>query len=119
MASQQSLVNFIVDQMAHAGSISARKMFGEYGVYCDGKIVALICDDQLFIKPTAAGRAHIGRVVEAPPYTGAKPCFLILEDKWDDADWMAELVRVSVAELPSPKPKQRAVKKAARRASKK
>jgi TfoX/Sxy family transcriptional regulator of competence genes len=118
MASQQSLVDFIVDQMAAAGLVSARKMFGEYGVYCDGKIVALICDDQLFVKPTAAGRAHIGHVVEASPYKGAKPCFLIPEDKWDDADWMAELVKVSAAELPSPKPKKSAAKKASPRVKK-
>jgi len=27
-------------------------------------------------------------------------------DRWDDADWMAEIVRISAAELPLPKPKR-------------
>src|SRR5260221_2064822 len=72
MGSRQSIVDYLVGQMATAGAVSARKMFGEYGVYCDGKMVALVCDDQLFVKPTASGRAHVGNVTEAPPYPGAK-----------------------------------------------
>ena len=47
-------------------------------------------------------RAHIGRVNEAPPYKGAKPCFLVSGDQWDDRDWLATLIRVSAAELPLP-----------------
>jgi TfoX/Sxy family transcriptional regulator of competence genes len=35
-------------------------MFGEYGVYCDEKFVALICDDTLFVKPTPISRHRIG-----------------------------------------------------------
>lgn len=50
-------------------------MFGEYALYCDGKTVALICDDQLFIKPTVSGHAYIGAVAEGFPYPGAKPWF--------------------------------------------
>ena len=102
MASQQSTVDYIVEQCAGAGAVSARKMFGEYALYCGGKLVALICDDQLFVKPTAAGHAHIGRVKEAPPYPGARPRFLIAGEKWEDADWLAGLVKASAAELPAP-----------------
>jgi TfoX/Sxy family transcriptional regulator of competence genes len=75
MASQQRTADYVVEQIAAAGSVSARKMFGEYGVYCDGKMVALICDDQLFVKPTKGGRTFLGKVREAPPYPGAKPSF--------------------------------------------
>lgn len=71
MASRQSTIDFIVEQMAEAGDISAKKMFGEYAIYCDGKLVALVCDDQLYIKPTSSGRNFIGKCIEAPPYKGA------------------------------------------------
>jgi len=111
MASQQSTVDFILEQTADAGVMSARKMFGEYGLYCDGKIIALVCDDQLFVKPTKAGRALIENVVEAPPYPGAKPYFLIDGDQWDDADWLTQLIRLTAAELPLPPPKRKPVKK--------
>jgi TfoX/Sxy family transcriptional regulator of competence genes len=106
MASDQTFVDFIVDQIENAGEISAKKMFGEYALYSGEKMFALICDDKLFIKPTQAGRAFIGDVVEAPPYPGAKPSFLI-EEKVEDRGWLSELVRISVAELPMPKPKKK------------
>ncbi len=102
MVSQASTVAFIAEQVAAAGAVSARKMFGEYAIYCDGKLTALICDDQLFVKPTEAGRAHIGEVHEAPPYKGAKPCFLVSADQWDDREWLTTLIRVSAAELSLP-----------------
>jgi TfoX/Sxy family transcriptional regulator of competence genes len=70
-------------------------------------VVALICDDQLFVKPTKVGKAYIGEAAEAPPYAGAKPSYLISEDKWDDAEWLAELIRLTAAELPLPKPKKK------------
>ncbi|MFA4991248.1 MAG: TfoX/Sxy family protein [Candidatus Omnitrophota bacterium] len=106
MASDLSFVEFIADQMKEAGSIAFRKMFGEYAIYCDGKVIALICDDQLFIKATDAGREFIGDVVEAPAYPGAKPSFLI-EDRFEDREWISNLVRVTVKALPVSKPKKK------------
>lgn len=106
MASQQTTVDFIVDGIAKAGRVSSRQMFGEYTIYCDGKVVALVCEDRLFVKPTEAGRKHIGDVEEAPPYTGAKPCFVVPADMWDDASWMTELIKLTTAALPTPKPKK-------------
>jgi TfoX/Sxy family transcriptional regulator of competence genes len=101
MSSDSSFVEFIVDQMEDAGSISHRKMFGEYAVYCDGKVVALVCDNRLFVKPTAGGRAYVGEVVEAAPYPGAKP-YLLVEDRFDDREWLAGLIRITAQELPVP-----------------
>jgi TfoX/Sxy family transcriptional regulator of competence genes len=107
MGSQQSTVDFILDQMGAAGAVSARKMFGEYGIYLDEKMVALVCDDVLFIKPTRGGKAHVGTPLEAPPYPGAKPCFQIAGDLCEDRDWLSELVRITAHELPLPKPKNK------------
>ena len=61
MASRPEYVAFVCDQLREAGEISSRKMFGEYGIYCDGKIVAMVCDDLFYVKKTAAGAAEIGR----------------------------------------------------------
>ena len=105
MASAPRNVDFILEQMAEARDVSARKMFGEYAIYCRGKVVALFCDDQLFIKPTDAGRAFLGKVKEAPPYPGAKAYFLISGDQCEDGEWLSELVRVTERELPTPAPK--------------
>ena len=106
MASDQEFIDFVIDQIENAGQITYRKMFGEYGIYADGQIFALVCDNKLFIKPTEGGRSFIREVVEAPPYPGAKPSFLI-EEKLEDRGWISELVRITVKELPEPKPKKK------------
>ena len=106
MASDKNFVEFVLGQIKNAGEITAKKMFGEYGIYSDEKLFGLICDNKLFIKPTNSGRAFIGNVVEASPYEGAKPSFLI-EEKIEDIEWLSELVRISAKELPEPKPKRK------------
>jgi hypothetical protein len=60
MASSKETVDFIVDQLSRAGEIIAKRMFGEYGIYVDGKMAAVVADDQLFVKPTAPGKAYLG-----------------------------------------------------------
>ncbi|MBY4726375.1 MULTISPECIES: TfoX/Sxy family protein [Burkholderia] len=102
MASSQRTVDFIVEQMAAAGTVSARKMFGEYGIYCDGKVVALVCDDRLFVKPTPEGRAFLGMCEEGAPYPGAKPHLVISGERWDDREWLSALIRITAAQLPVP-----------------
>lgn len=111
MASELEFAEFVADQMEDAGKITFRKMFGEYGVYCDGKIIALICDNKLFIKPTEGGRKFIGSVTEAPAYPGSKMYYFI-EDKFEDRDWISGLARITAKELPEPKPKSMAKPKA-------
>ena len=105
MASRQSTVDFILEQIADAGAVCAKKMFGEYGIYCEGKMVALVCDDQLFVKPTAAGKVFIGACVEGFPYPGAKPWLLVSGDKWDHREWLTKLMIITTSELPLPKKK--------------
>lgn len=114
MATKQSTVDFLTDQIAGAGNIRSRKMFGEYALYCDEKVVALVCDDQLFVKPTEAGEEFIGKPQMAPPYPGAKNYYLISGDLWEDANWLSELVRKTADALPAdrqasptPKPKKK------------
>lgn len=106
MASDQKFVDFVTDQIKRCGEITAKKMFGEYGLYANGKMFGLICDNKLFIKPTKTGQDFIGDVVEASPYPGAKPNFLI-EGKVEDSTWLSNLVRITVKELPEVKSKKK------------
>lgn len=106
MATQRRTIDHLLEQAAGAGMVSAKPMFGEYGLYVSDRIVGLVCDDQLYLKPTAPGRAHAEPVSEAPPYPGARPHLLIEADRWDDADWLGALLRVTAAELPAPKPRK-------------
>ncbi len=110
MASNKEFVDFVLDQIKIDKELTAKKMFGEYGIFANKKIFALICDDKLFIKPTEEGRAFIGNVVEAPPYPGSKNSFLI-EDKIDNGDWLSQLSKITIEALPEPKPKKKKIAK--------
>jgi len=106
LTTQQTTVDFILEQMAGAGSVTSKKMFGGYGIFYSGKMVALICDDELFIKITDAGREFAGDCPEKPPYKRAKPCFFISGEKWDDSDWLSHLIKITASQLPIPKKKR-------------
>ena len=105
MSSKQSTVDFILEQITNAGAIRSKKMFGEFTIYCDDKVVALVYDDQLFVKPTQAGKAFITNYIEGPPYAGAKPYLLISGEMWDESEWLTELIKITTLELPLPKKK--------------
>lgn len=110
MASDASFVEYVVDQFEPDCAVSAKKMFGEYGLFSQGKMFAMVCDDQLFFKRTEGGHAHIGDPVEAPPYPGAKPIFLI-GDEVEDGAWLSELARITTKELPAPRPRKKSAGK--------
>mgnify|MGYP005609792673 CR=1 FL=1 len=76
MGTAAATIDHLLDTLAPL-PLTSRKMFGEYALYLDGKVVALVCDNQFFLKPTDAGKALLDRVKEAPPYPGAKPYYLV------------------------------------------
>ena len=104
MSTSEDFMVYLADQLSDAGEITYRKMFGEYALYCDAKVIGLVCDGQFFLKKTDAGRSLLKEVCEAPAYKGAKPSFLITST--DDREHLTKLVRATWAELPFPKPKK-------------
>jgi len=105
MASSADFVQYIADQCSGAGEIVTRKMFGDYGIYCNGKIFGLICDDRFYLKPTEGGKALLREESLQPPYPGAKDYFYIGDV--DDRDYLSQLVRATYKELPEPKKKKK------------
>lgn len=107
MATKQSTADYITDQLSGAGDVHTRKMFGEYALYCDHKVVGLICDDTLFVKITEPGKQFVGNFYEeGEPYKGAKPWMVIDGDRIEDHEWLRELVRITADNVPLPKPKK-------------
>ncbi len=106
MPNDQDFIDYVIDQVENGCEVTYRHMFGGTTLYLNGKVVALICDNQLFVKPTAAGRAYIGLPVEAPPYPGAKDSFLV-QDEIEDAEWLTELFVITEKDLPAPRPKKK------------
>lgn len=79
MATQKETVEFILGKLRDAKRFSARAMFGEYALYADGEVVALICDDRLYVKILPASRELEAQCEQGPPFPGAKPHYLVDE----------------------------------------
>lgn len=101
MASNADFVLFVADQCSSAGEITTKKMFGDYGIYCNGVIFGLICDDRFYLKPTEKVQRLLREVELRPPYDGAKNYFYIAD--LDDRDYLSLLVRETCKELSVPK----------------
>jgi TfoX/Sxy family transcriptional regulator of competence genes len=107
MATSATTIEFLTEQIQKAGEIRSRKMFGEYALYCNEKVVAFVCDDQLFIKPTSISNNFLDDSHLAPAYPGSKNYYRVPEDKWDDEEWLTELISQTAAHLPLPKVKKK------------
>jgi DNA transformation protein and related proteins len=106
MATKQSTIDYLQDQLATVPGVSARKMFGEYALYCQGRVVALVCDDELFVKITDPGQAFVGQYYqEGRAYPGAKPSMHISGDRIEDREWLGKLIQITADNVPLPKAK--------------
>ena len=107
MASNADFVQYIADQCGGAGEIVTKKMFGDYGIYCNGQIFGLICDDRFYLKPTEAVRSLLRKEELCPPYDGAKDYFYIADV--DDRDYLSSLVSETCKALPEPKKRKKII----------
>ena len=105
MASHKNFLDYVAEQLREAGAIRSRKMFGEYGLYCDDVFFAVICDAQFFVKITPEGEAAFPNLPKAPPYEGAKDSFLV--EDIENREQMTELTRITCEALKSKPQKKR------------
>ena len=87
-----------------ARELTYKRMFGEYALYLNGKVVAFVCDNQLYVKPTTEGRNVLGTVSEHSPFPVAKPHFRI-DDELENRELLQRLLRATANALPMQKPK--------------
>ena len=100
MATSENFKTFILEQLADAGYVRARKMFGEYCLYLQEKLVGVIADERLFIKPTKEVENILKSVKPMPAYKGAKNSFYI--EEVDNREYLCELVKTAYNSLPMP-----------------
>lgn len=105
MPCSDDYIQYVLEQIGPAGDISVRKMFGEYGLYMDGKVLGLICDNQVFLKKTEAGTNLLGEdAMEGYAYPGARASFVF--ENLDDQDFVIQVLRATWEQLPYPRPKK-------------
>lgn len=101
MASDLGFIEYICDQLSAAGLITYRKMFGEYAVYCEGKVIGLVVGNRLFVKPLEATQAMYGDGPRGTPFPGAKAWYDV-QDRLDDHVWLCDLIQATERALPLP-----------------
>ena len=100
MASDGDFVDYVAQQAGLGKALTYKKMFGEYALYLHGTVIAFVCNNQLYVKPTAEGRRVLGTVVEGQPYPNAKPYFLI-DAELDDRERLQRLLKTTALALPA------------------
>ncbi|MFT4197545.1 MAG: TfoX/Sxy family protein [Pseudoxanthomonas sp.] len=114
MVTDSDFIEYVHEQAGFGARLTHKRMFGEYALYLDGKVVAFACDNSLLLKPTEAGRALLPRVTPGKPYPEAKD-YYVLDEFLDDTELLQRLLQATAGALPAPKPKS--VGKTARKAT--
>lgn len=57
MSSSNDFVDHVRELLAPAGSVAVKRMFGGHGVYLDGVFMAIVADDELYLKVDDVTRA--------------------------------------------------------------
>jgi TfoX/Sxy family transcriptional regulator of competence genes len=102
MATDRSFIEYVTEQSGLDDRLSCKRMFGEYGIYIDGRIVAFACDNSLFVKAADATAALTANLPRRPPYPGAKP-YPVADELLDDSDQLQALLVATAAAMPEPK----------------
>lgn len=105
MATSKEYIDYVLESLNHVEGISARKMFGDYGLYMFNRVMGFVCDDQVFLKVLPGSTRILGE--DAPTgeaYKGSKPYYIIQD--LEDEEKMSRLFRALYEDVPEPKPKK-------------
>jgi TfoX/Sxy family transcriptional regulator of competence genes len=104
MASDPAFVEYVIEQSQLGARMGHKRLFGEFALYLNEKVVAFVCDNSLFLKNTEAAARLAGECPLLPPYPMAKP-HPMANALLDDPDLLREVLVAIEAELPRPKPR--------------
>jgi DNA transformation protein and related proteins len=66
MTATADFAAYALELLAAAGRVAAQRMFGGYGLYCEGVMFALIADDVLYLKADDINRPELERAGSEP-----------------------------------------------------
>ena len=113
MATDRIFVDYVAEQLGLGARLGHKKMFGEYALYVDGKVVAFACDDSLLVKPNPA----VARLHPNLPLRKVHPDskdYPVADELLDDAEALRALLLATFDALPASRPTQPAKKNVAK-----
>jgi len=107
MSTQKSTVEFILEKLEKPKVFAVRAMFGEYALYADGKVVGLVCNDQLYVKILPESKELEDICDKDEAYPGSKPYYVVEEVQLSQITNLAEILINIAKSLPAKKPKKK------------
>ena len=112
MATQRHTIEFLLEKLRSPKRFSARAMFGEYALYAEGKVVALICNNLLYVKILPASKELEDLCEKGDPYPGARLHYIVEEAQLSTIPRLPAILFAIAESLPEKKavPKRRSTK---------
>lgn len=105
MATEAKFVDYVIELTGLGARLTYKKMFGEYALYVDGKVVAFACDNSLFVKPSQASATIAPDLPLGPPYPVAKD-HIVADALLDEPERLRTLLVETSLLMPTPKAKK-------------
>ena len=103
MATSQSFLDYVCEQLEGVGAIRPFRMMGEGMIYVDEKPIVLICNDTIYFKKLPClDQFEIKE--SAIPYKGASERYII---DADDRELLRSVARLVAENSPLPKPRKK------------
>lgn len=99
MATSESFIKYVCDELNGIGNIRYRKMFGEYLVYINEKPILVVCDNTIYLKKLECIKDKMINSEVGYPYKGAKEHYIL---NIDDSKFSKEIIKEVESVTPVP-----------------
>lgn len=114
MTTRPEDVDFIRDQLAPL-PVMVRRMFGDYALYLDGRVLGFVTDGVLSLKITSFHDPRLTEDLKGEAYKGSRQYWRITGDLLEDREWLQHVVEETAARVPTRAEGKRAERKRSQR----
>ena len=100
MTTTKDFTQYILDN-THSPKARMRSMFGEFALYYENKVVALICDNKLFVKISENNKKLLGKNKTGPAYPKSKNFYILTEEQIESPKFLQTIFKNISLSLPN------------------
>lgn len=104
MATSREYALFVENLFRGVDGFSMKRMFGEYGIYLQGRVLGFLCDEQILLQDTPTARKLLPDAERKELFPGSK-LFIIFSDEGNH-HLLQSVAQAMWEELPVPKPRK-------------
>lgn len=102
MTTTKDFTQYIVDN-AHSTKVRVRSMFGEFALYYEDKVVALICNNTLYVKISESNKKLLDQNKIGPAYPKSKNFYILTEEQIETPKFLQTVFKNISTSLPAKK----------------